>query len=131
VVIGIASMAAACDARALHFVHRTSTLMHMDLRPFSLVAGHGVCRQEIDLRLGAAFSRFQTLTLAKGCEELSNKVVAWLPLFIFIHLPLSHLSLGSSTQVTSRRFRVYSQLAAHHPAERPMIEYVRQEVVLT
>ena len=106
-VIGIASMAAACDAQALHSLHRSSTLMLMDLRPFSSVAGHGVCRQEIDLRLGAAFSRFQTLTLAKGCEELSNKVgvirtqsFIWQPWFIFIRLPRCHLPLRTLARVT-------------------------------
>ena len=41
-------------------------------------------RIEIDLRLGAAFTRFQTLRLAKSFNEISDKVQ---PVFVLRKIP--------------------------------------------
>lgn len=54
------------------------TLQYPD-RP-NLHFNHAVeARQEIDLRLGAAFTRFQTLRLQKKFENLSNTVISYGP----------------------------------------------------
>jgi hypothetical protein len=59
-------------------------------------------RIEIDLRLGAAFTRFQTLRLAKSFDEISDKVQ---PVFLLRKIPcLSRLCCSHSIAALFRPF---------------------------
>ncbi|EKX55025.1 hypothetical protein GUITHDRAFT_156833 [Guillardia theta CCMP2712] len=59
--------------RDIHRAMRTLTLPNQSLSEAV------EARSEIDLRLGAAFTRFQTMVLGKRFEQLSDKLLSWGP----------------------------------------------------
>jgi len=56
-----------------HVIRAAQNAVNLDDRQVNAVAA----RIEIDLRLGAAFTRFQTLTLQNMGEELQNRIISY------------------------------------------------------
>ena len=70
-------------ARRAHFSALIARDIHRSMRnltdPDKRVSDAVDARQEIDLRLGAAFTRFQTISLGKVFEETADKLMSWGP----------------------------------------------------